>query len=170
MADKQLELCDVISMASSTDLPTPTYSVADTVTDRGGIDNSSVPPWPGNTYIIFNKETGLSITVVSGKLQVVQELTLRGGHHWDCVEKNGWLGFRNCVSGKFIGHDSKGNFIATVNHHQTHEYFCARKHPDGGYVLLMRHGDTMMKMAIAGDEKTLVETKHEGTRWEFIRG
>lgn len=167
---EKLDLSDVISTASSTDLATPTHSIAGTIINCDDINNIGVAPWPGNTFVIYNKETGLSITVVGGKLQVSPEFTLRGGYHWDCVEKNGWLGFRNCVSGRFIGHDSKGNFIANVSHHQGHEYFCARRHPEGGYILLMRHGDNMVKMAIGNDGKSLIETKNEGTRWEFIRG
>lgn len=127
-----------------------------------------VTPWPGKTFIIKARDSPLTITVVDGTLQLQPSFSSLGGYHWACEEKDGWLGFRNCVSGNYIGHDSKGKFIANVKHHRDHEYFGAQRHPEGGYILQMRHGNVMRKMAIAVDQ-TLIETKDAGTRWDFLQ-
>jgi hypothetical protein len=73
------------------------------------------------------------------------------------------------VSETYIGHNGRGKFYAKVTHHKEHEYFCARRHPDGGYLLLMRHGSKLWKMDIGKDDNELVETDNEGTVWEFVK-
>ncbi|KAI9929605.1 hypothetical protein MW887_001079 [Aspergillus wentii] len=99
------------------------------------------------------------------------------GGHWICTENKGmWLGFRNAVSGTYIGHnnDKRRNwrFIAKARHQDSWECFCAREHPSGGHVLLVKHWDEFLPMKIGGvDNKELVVDSEEkdGTVWEFIR-
>lgn len=84
-----------------------------------------------------------------------------------------WLGFKNVISGTFIGHDDKGKFVASVKRHSDWESFCTRQHPGGGHLLLMReknaNGFLPMKIGGKNNEELVVSTKEEGgTAWEFI--
>ncbi|KAI1466271.1 uncharacterized protein F4812DRAFT_461241 [Daldinia caldariorum] len=129
---------------------------------------ADTPPFPGSTYAIRECNTGRYITLVEGELRALQNVGDQGGWHWVCIETNGWLGFRNPVSSTHIGHDTKHNYWAQYKHHLSHESFCARKHPDGGYVLLSRQDEELWKMSV-GEDFGLVETKKDGARWEFIK-
>ncbi|KAI5458469.1 hypothetical protein BGZ63DRAFT_47157 [Mariannaea sp. PMI_226] len=127
-------------------------------------------PWPGETFIIRLRDTGQTVTLVDGRLELCDEFRPEGGCHWRCEEKDGWFGFRNCVSGTYIGHDGKKKFIAKVSHHREHEYFCVRFNPKrGGFELLTRHGPELWRMNVGQDGKTLVETKGDSVTWDFFK-
>lgn len=127
-------------------------------------------PGPGKTYRIHLKNTDKVITMTEGEvvLQSPAEAQPGGGWYWVCVEKGNWLGFRNHVSGTFLGHDGKSGLHAKVTHHKSHEFFCVRHHRDGGYLLLVKYprGDEMRQIGCAPDGKTLVEKK-DGVQWVF---
>src|SRR2546421_11330502 len=73
----------------------------------GGAHPSSFSvPWPGSTFIIRSVSSGKVLTLLDGQV-VLGLLGGRGSIHWECVETSGWLGFRNLVTGKFLGHDGK---------------------------------------------------------------
>ncbi|KAK0621069.1 hypothetical protein DIS24_g11483 [Lasiodiplodia hormozganensis] len=57
---------------------------------------SSLTPRPGRTWLIRAVSSGEVITLHGGRIILTQP----AGHasHWDCVETNGWLWFRNGVS------------------------------------------------------------------------
>lgn len=63
-------------------------------------------PWPGNKYNIFINGTNRAICsnnsghlyVYDLKEDIVQQYT------WRCIEKNGYFGFVNPQTGRFIGH------------------------------------------------------------------
>jgi hypothetical protein len=180
LTDQDLyELFDTFSASSATasDGPyTPSYSSEATMT--GGGSNSIISqmldpavPGPNETFLIRHRESFRTITLIDGQLRLCDDLTLQGGFHWRCEEKDGWLGFRNCVSGTYMGYDDKKKFIARVTHHRDHEYFCVRPHARrGGYELLTRHGQKLWRMGVADDGKTLVEiTQGEGATWDFHR-
>lgn len=78
------------------------------------------------------------ITLLDGQIMLTQA-DGRGSIYWECVETKGWLGFRNIVSGGFLGHDIEGTLRCSAEQHQGWEYFCARARPEGGFVLLMTH-------------------------------
>lgn len=141
------------------------------MTDGASNDESQIiddiVPWAGEVFVISEESGDHTITVCNGTLRVCRGLNQFGGFFWECVENNGWLGFRNCISGKYMGRDDAGNFVADAGDHTQHEWICARRHPDGGYVLLVRRGDDLLKMAIGDDGQGLVETRLEGTRWVF---
>lgn len=128
-------------------------------------------PQPGKTYVIYHRRTNKVITLVEGalELQSVADEKPGGGWYWTCVEKNGWLGFRNHVSGTYLGHDARGGFHAKVMHHKTHEYFCVRRDPRGGYTIFVKHGqgDELWRMSCDEDASSLVESKSEGEQWKF---
>ena len=97
----------------------------------------------------------------------------RGSVDWACIENKGWLGFRNTVSGKFLGHDAKGRLCCSADRHQKWEYFCARMRPEGGCVLLMTHYERLWHVGIAveeGVEKLAkIEEGSDGMDWEFVK-
>ncbi|KAI2469031.1 hypothetical protein F4781DRAFT_395548 [Annulohypoxylon bovei var. microspora] len=128
-----------------------------------------IVPCAGNTYIIRDPISGRQITLERGELSLKHHTGEQGGFHWVCIENNGWLGFYDPVHGMYMGRDNRGGYIAKVKRHRGHEYFCARRHVDGGYLLLTQHWNLLMKMRIDKDGKTLVETNGEGTAWEFVK-
>ncbi|GAD93498.1 conserved hypothetical protein [Paecilomyces variotii No. 5] len=143
-------------------------------------------PWKGGTYIIRDPETKLVITLKEGVLGLCPE---EKGHphtagsyhhgrgsHWKCVENKGmWLGFYNSVSGTYIRHNNNKNnwqFDAKGERHDKWERFCAREHPDGGHILLVKHFEDFRPMKIGGKDNRELVVGAEGeigTPWEFIR-
>ncbi|KAF5985847.1 dynamin family [Fusarium coicis] len=163
---KEMDLIDTMSMASTVDgQGTPTH----TTTTEHCRDYTESVPYPGAIFIIRRRDSGKVITIVNGDLRLCEGFNPRGGFHWECIERDRWLGFRNCVSGTIIGHNDRKKFIARVNHHQSHEYFTLRPSPQGGYELLMRHGQELWSMAVGDDESELVEVKGEGALWDFLK-
>ncbi|OTA98209.1 hypothetical protein M426DRAFT_70257 [Hypoxylon sp. CI-4A] len=153
---------------------TPTHSSVtdDLLGDRhsptASTSRRETVPWPGHTFIIRDPDSGRQITLECGELLLRSDRGNQGGYHWDCVEKDGWLGFRDPVHGMYMGHNNRGSFIAQVKHHKGYEFFCARRHPDGGYLLLTQHWNELWKMTIGKDGRSLVETTGKGTAWEFV--
>ncbi|KAJ1707633.1 hypothetical protein NYO67_10226 [Aspergillus flavus] len=160
----------------NTDFDLPSYS---SMSDS----RVGVCPWKGGTYIIRDPETKLVIALEKGILglypeaSVVESIYQFGrGSHWHCVENDSmWLGFYNAVSGTYIGHDNRKSnwrFQAKAERHDEWEWFCARQHPDGGHVLLVKHWGEFLPMRIGGKDnrELMVDAKREGgTVWEFIK-
>ncbi|KAI9778546.1 MAG: hypothetical protein M1816_004022 [Peltula sp. TS41687] len=112
---------------------------------------SSVP-WPGSTFIIRCVSSGHVITLLDGQI-VLAPPGGRGSIHWACVETKGWFGFRNHVSGW--------------------ENFCVRMRPEGGYVLLMTHFETLWHVGIKVEQEVekLAKIEYKGSDgivWEFV--
>jgi hypothetical protein len=142
--------------------------------------SSSSVPWPGSTYIIRSTSTSTSghvITLLEGQV-LLEEPGGRGSSYWDCIEKDGWLGFRNPVSGNLLGHDDAGKLRCFTDRQGDWEYFCVRMRPEGGFVLLLRDGHRAERLWQLGvkvemgmsDERWL--GKIEGTggiAWEFVK-
>ncbi|KAI8965202.1 hypothetical protein F5Y11DRAFT_21586 [Daldinia sp. FL1419] len=126
------------------------------------------PPYPNQMFAIRERTTGRYITLIEGQLRVLENVGDQGGWLWMCVEKQGWLGFRNPVSSTYMGHDRGGNYWAEYKHHLWQESFCVRRHPLGRYIMLSRKGDELRKVAIGADYK-LIEAKKEDTLWDFIK-
>jgi hypothetical protein len=153
---------------------TPPETVSADLDDHdpfGGAKPSSFSvPWPGSTFIIRSVSSGQVITLLDGQI-VLAPLGGRGSIHWACMETKGWLGFRNHVSGGFLGHDKHGNLRCTASWHQTWEYFCVRMRPEGGYVLLMTHWDGLWHVGIKEHGKLAKcgEGGSYGTIWEFVK-
>ncbi|KAI6776229.1 hypothetical protein HG530_000174 [Fusarium avenaceum] len=155
-----------MSTASTMDgASTPTH----TTTTGISMDYTESVAYPGAVFIIRHHDTGKVITAVNGELRLCEGFNPRGGFHWECIERDKWLGFRNCVSGKFIGHNKKKKFIVGAHTHQAHEYFALGPNPKGGYELLMRHDYELWSMAVGEDGCELVETKGDGALWDFLK-
>lgn len=155
----------------------PETVVADMLDDLdplgGNISSSSSVPWPGSTFIIRSVESGNVLTLLDGQI-VLAPAGTRGAIHWACVETKGWLGFRNVVSGKFLGHDARGRLHCSATRQQAWENFCVRLRPEGGYVLLMTHFERLWHVGIKveqGVEKLakIGDGGSDGIIWEFVK-
>ncbi|KAK6613766.1 hypothetical protein H4I96_00087 [Botrytis cinerea] len=159
---------DTTPTTSTSPILTPTHSSID---DYFGKTIDNAVPEPGGIFMIRKRGYGKMITLEDGNLQLKPDSGM-GGCHWVCVEKDGWLGFRNCISGTYIGHDGRGKFYAKATRHKDYESFCVRKHPDGDYLLLTRHWSKLWKMDIKRNDdglNELVETETGGTTWQFVK-
>ena len=129
-------------------------------------------PWPNKTLLIRNHETQRIVTLLNGQLKASSLREAEGGCRWMCIERDGWFGFRNTVSGTHIGHNGKGAYIANVKHHKDYEYFSTRSHPEGGFLLLTSHDWKLRMMTLKADGQTLLETRYDDTDrraiWEFL--
>jgi hypothetical protein len=135
--------------------------------------SSSSVPWPGSTFIIRSVSSGHVITLLDGQVTLAPPGG-RGSMHWDCVEAKGWLGFRNNVSGRFLGHDPRGRLICSADRQQGWENFVAQLKPDGGYVLLLTHFERLWHIGLKeerGIERLakLGDGPSNGMVWEFVK-
>ncbi|KAI4142211.1 MAG: hypothetical protein LQ340_007411, partial [Diploschistes diacapsis] len=170
MMDDKVDWNDATSTTMTNPLKeehTPTHTVAtdDLEGDINDTDLSGVEavPWAGDTFVIRHRDSGRAIAVnEDGDIQLMffHEVGTSQSCHWKCMEKDGWFGFKH--EGRYLGHDNNWGFHAEVKHHKGHEYFCARKHPDGGYQLMTVHGWMLRKMDIGQDGQKLVETTNKG--------
>lgn len=71
-----------------------------------------------------------------------------GSIYWACINKGGWLGLRNTVSGKFLGHNGDGFLRCTVYLHKRWERFCVRQQPEGAYILYVTHWDDLWAVGL----------------------
>ena len=135
-------------------------------------------PWPGSTYIISHSTTSNVLTLASGKVTMTPPggpPSSSGSIHWECVENNGWVGFRNRVSGRYLGYDKGGSLICGAGQAKEWEQFCVRAHPDGGYVLLMTHWHELKPVGVIDGKKVVKLGQHhkvkveEGTVWKFVK-
>ena len=139
----------------------------------GGDKPRSSVPWPGSSYMIRCVTSGDVLTLLDGQI-VLAPLGDRGSFQWECVETKGWMGFRNPVSGKYLGHDQRGKLHCSADRHQGWENFCPRLRPDGGYILLMTHFERLWHVGIKiehGVERIakIGDGGSDGIIWEFIK-
>ncbi|PSR82027.1 hypothetical protein BD289DRAFT_438234 [Coniella lustricola] len=104
-----------------------------------------VGPQPGKTYKIHHRETRELVTLMAGGITLLSaDAQPGGGWFWECVETDGWLGFRNTVSGLYLGHndelpDTSHLLHAIAPHHRAWEHFMVRLAPNGAHYILVRH-------------------------------
>lgn len=128
-------------------------------------------PWPENTFQIIEKNSGRAIMLTGDKpeLQSVND-TRHLGTHWLCVKQNGYFGFQNPQTGRYLGHDGKGGIVAWVPHLKDWELWTTRGYPEGGYEMLSPfYSHMLMILCVHEDGKTLVRRRHGTTLWEFVR-
>jgi hypothetical protein len=125
---------------------TPPETIADNL-DRDVSFSTSSAPEPGFTFIIRSVSCGRVITLLDGRIVLTQPGDC-GSIHWVCVEIDGWLGFRNLVSGKFLGHDQNGRLCCSAERHRGWERFSVRPRRKGDYVLLMTNWDHLWPVGI----------------------
>lgn len=131
---------------------------------------SYVVPWPGNKYHIFLDGTNQVICSRDGRLHICDADKDNAQQYiWECVEKDGYFGFFNTQTGKFIGHGNDGRLRSTAKHHNDWELMTARRHPEGGYELLMPFWwHALKKICVRDGSEVLVLEGHRTTRWQFV--
>ncbi|KAI0419885.1 hypothetical protein F5X98DRAFT_334190 [Xylaria grammica] len=167
--------------------PTPsqtaTVSDSEQVYDAGSISPYSSVPEPGRTYMIRDLDSERVLTVADGclTLTLAPDVGSTGGWQWHCEEHtSGWLGFRNAVSGKYIGHNNRGaGYVAKAVRFRSWEYFVLRPRQLGGYNLCVKWGHELKFVGTNTDEnkngnESMLKLVHAptsdlATRWEFIR-
>ena len=157
---------------------TPPETVVDNFLDNqdplgGPAPSPFLVPWPDSTFIIRSVSCGRVLTLLDGQITLTEQGS-RGSIYWVCVETKGWLGFRNTVSGKFLGHDGKGKLSCSAERHQGWENFCFRMRPEGGCVLLMTHWERLWHVGFKkeqGVEKLakIGDGASDGIVWEFVK-
>ncbi|EHK16727.1 uncharacterized protein TRIVIDRAFT_227578 [Trichoderma virens Gv29-8] len=111
------------------------------------------------------------VTLCFGEVMLLDKTYPGFGFLWMCRKRAGWYGFQNVVSGTYLGRDGSGVIRAAQLNQRSDEYFMAERHPDGGYILLIKHGEELWQVAISEDGQSLVEVKADkgpGTAWDFI--
>ncbi|KAJ9603419.1 hypothetical protein H2200_012197 [Cladophialophora chaetospira] len=149
------------------------FDTADPLSDPVPITSSV--PWPGSTFIIRAASSGQVLTVLDGRVSLAP-IGGPGSIHWACVETKGWLGFRNVVSGRMLGHDGqKGRLRCSEEKHREWENFAVRLRPQGGYLLQMTHFERLWVVGRKVDQGGReVLAKMEGGKegeivWEFVK-
>ncbi|KAM0262930.1 hypothetical protein ACHAQJ_001523 [Trichoderma viride] len=129
-------------------------------------------PWPGNKYNIFINDTNRAIcSSPDGTLYVYDiEHDVNKQHTWLCVEKNGYFGFVNPQTGRFIGHNNADLLHSATFQHEAWEFITVRKHPEGGYEILMPHWwHTLKKLCVLEGSDNVVLRQHVTTLWQFVK-
>ena len=122
--------------------------------------------------MIRSVESWSTLTLLDGQI-VLAASNSGGANHWQCVENKGWLGFRNPISSKFLGHDLGGKLVCSADKQQGWENFCARARPEGGFVLLMSHYERLWHVGVRPEQGVkrlakLGDGAMHGEVWEFI--
>ncbi|UNI22191.1 hypothetical protein JDV02_008102 [Purpureocillium takamizusanense] len=132
------------------------------------VSSRDAVPWPGDTFMIRERRNGRVLALADGQLCLEADISQAGNCHWLCVENNGWLGFRETELKRYLGHDFWWNFTADASRHDQYQYFQARRHPDGGYLLLAPRLGDLVQVTVGKDGNGLVTTKADGVTWEFM--
>lgn len=153
---------------SDSEIQTPSWSDFENPSET---DYIPTLPCPGKVFMIHLRDTDKVITINEGEvvLQSQGETEPGGGWYWACVEKGNWFGFRNTVSGSYLGHNGKSGLHASAIHHKAHQFLCVGHHSHGGYLLLVKSpgGEEMRHVGCSADMKTLVEKEKDGAQWMF---
>ncbi|QYT06273.1 hypothetical protein H0G86_013131 [Trichoderma simmonsii] len=126
-------------------------------------------PIPGKSCMIQTRNSpNLILALKYGKLVWLDRPIPSGGHIWGCVEKNGWLGFRNMASGTYLGSNKEGEIVATQKEHKEQQRFTERRKENGGYMLSVPQEGGLLRVAFSADGKSMVLQKDEGEALDFI--
>jgi hypothetical protein len=165
------------SVADSDDynICTPTATSEDGTTDlTGNHDSRSCVPSHGSTVIIRSVTCANVLTLLDGQV-VLAPSGGRGSIHWTCVETEGWFGFRNRVSNKFICHGGgDGRLKCTAEQHDRWRHFTITPVPERGYVMQMLDWWKLRPIVVNAEDglRTLGRTGDklsEGIVWEFVK-
>lgn len=152
-----------------------TIYTANTPAETSSPHDSSGPstiPCPGSTYIIRSISSGLVITESEGQL-IMAPLGSRG-MYWECKKSKAWFGFRNTVSGGYIGHNIWGNVQCETKWHKGWEQISLEPLIEGGFHMLMLHWWDPFPIGTVDDHGTerlawLDNFNSDSIVWEFIK-
>ncbi|KAF3067034.1 hypothetical protein GL218_08811 [Daldinia childiae] len=167
------------SLSGTTGVYTPTHttSPADLASiplpapfsTDGGIGSA---PEAGGTYMIRHLDTGKALSLSGGELVLQADTGIDGGWRWHCSESHdGWLSFRETVSGVYLGRDGWGGFQAKARNPDGWEKLLIRPREAGGCNIFAMDWWKLMAMSTRGTDGKLFETNTvtEASRWEFVR-
>ncbi|KAI0975267.1 hypothetical protein F4678DRAFT_484945 [Xylaria arbuscula] len=163
--------CDIPSPTESTILDMWNKTKPSSYTIKGG--KGSFPKADG-LYMIRDLDSGKVITLVDGRLTLVQDASTTGGWYWRCKERDGLFGFRDAISDNYIGHNHQGGLDAQARLMRSSESFMIRGRKNGGYRLMVMNGTLLRPIAIvneAGELPRLIESPSpdEDAWWEFVK-
>ncbi|KAI0867645.1 hypothetical protein GGS24DRAFT_267648 [Hypoxylon argillaceum] len=150
-----------------------TYSHASSSTFTMSNAVASVPE-AGGTYMIRELGSDRVLTILNGNLTVQLNDGTGGGWHWHCEENEiGFIGFRNAVSGRYLGHNNKGGYIARSKKMRTKELFLLRPRNQGGYNLCIAPWVRLKPMGIADEDGPTPKLVHassydKAVHWAFV--
>ena len=156
---------------------TPTHTSPPTEGDTrdhdtfgGGIQ---AVPWAGERFVILHRDSGQAIAINDdGDVRLDRFIHVSTTCQWLCVESKGFFGFKH--EGRYLGNDNAYGIHAESKHHSTYEWIMARKHPNGGYQLLMPFQNEYRFVAVMGvglgGHKLVISCKVEtAASWDFLK-
>ncbi|KJZ80150.1 hypothetical protein HIM_00864 [Hirsutella minnesotensis 3608] len=150
--------------ASGANTPSTGTSIADGIE----MDYPQRVPWPGNTYKIIERASGRAMTLEHDKLCLSDAAKIPDtASAWLCVDIDGYFGFQNPKTGRYIGNDGNGGVFANATSPSKTGRVVPRRHPAGGYQLLMPMDDHSRLVTVAEDGQGLVLRHHGTTLWDF---
>ncbi|QPH06298.1 hypothetical protein C2857_004677 [Epichloe festucae Fl1] len=168
---------DGASPVTGDSMQTPSTSVT-TMVPRGPNLINDADPQDGERFIVVERSTGKALAVVNGKLELqacdgTGTFGSQWHWHWDCSLKNGWLGFRNRVTGRYLGYESNkrnptGEISNEAIEHGAFERLHASRSSDGSHILYAPYHDELrrIKSGVTGE---FFLGKIGGIEWEFIK-
>jgi hypothetical protein len=174
MAHEQTPAPSIVD-SDACDICTPATSEKTAENTRTSETPRSSIPWPGRTFIIRNRANGKVITFLDGEI-ILDKPGGLGTFRWRCVEKFGWLGFKDPASALHLGYDKESRLRCAMDHHQDWEYISPRMRPDGGFVLMVLVEQQLLPLgAVVEELKNGIKQKvmimdwlSEGVVWDFI--
>jgi hypothetical protein len=142
-----------------------------TIRDFGSWADRRDVPCPEETFQIIEKHSGKAITLIGNEVKLRE---VKHGsqpyNHWHCIRQNGFFGFQNPTTGKYLGHDGKVGVRAAVTHLKDWELWTPREHRLGGYELLSPDYSPLRLMLLCVDsDGSLVRRNHGTALWQFIQ-
>jgi hypothetical protein len=152
---------------------TPTTTAENVTLDL--VKDHTSPSWVpshGSTVIIRSISCGNVLTLLDGHI-VLAPPSGRGSILWTCIETEGWFGFRDCVSAKFICHGWDGRLKCSAEQHDGWRHFTITPVPKGGYIMQMLDWWTLRPVVINVQNglQMLGRTGNklsEGIVWNFL--
>ncbi|KAI3574049.1 hypothetical protein IWW34DRAFT_855045 [Fusarium oxysporum f. sp. albedinis] len=136
-------------------------------------------PIPNAWYIIRTRNSNKKryLPVTGGKVCLQVSHHPWGGFWWRSTSLNGWIGFYEFTTGRFLGHDGKGNIVVKALAQEEKERLVVSHQPKGGYHLSILKGATDGIQALRNvlrplkeDDQAnllLLELKGYAIVWEF---
>jgi len=161
-----------ISELDDASIYTPTATTENGTPDLKDHASTSWVPSDGSTVIIRSTSCGNVLTLLDGNI-VLAPPSGRGSILWECVESEGWFGFRNCVSGKFICHGWDARLKCSADQQDGWRHFTITPVPKGGYIMQMSDWWTLRPIVINAQNgvQKLGRTGNklsEGIVWNFL--
>ncbi|CEJ93687.1 hypothetical protein VHEMI09260 [[Torrubiella] hemipterigena] len=136
---------------------------------------STTFPWGGKSFIIRLCGSNKILSVDrKGSVQLAIPMESDSdaikGFEWECVEKNGWFGFKQ--DGKFLGRGRGfcgwGHLSLEATTMGVNRGFTVRQHPDGGYQIMAINKWSYDKLSVDHEGQKLALTREDNALWEFV--